>query len=302
MRFVTPFGKQLKSESDNGAYALEKGDFGLRAVMTSDWSPQVGRALLKEPIAELELNRGKGWRGQDLSFLSDFCELLALRIIGRTAESISPIHELHNLRALHVMSYGKDEIRFGEFPHLIECGLQWRPKATSLFRCTTLRNLLVNGFNAPTTDLFRRLKNLESLAILGSAIKSLEGLTHLTMLRSLRLGDLRLLERLKGIQDLTRLGKLEINTCRKVSSIEEIAPLVNLRELYLDNLGSLQSLEPLKSLHELRCLTFVESTNVTDGNLSMLLHLPNLETVVFQNRKHYSHGREAFGHGKAPPA
>lgn len=278
----------------SASYQLERGEFGLRAVLASDWDAETERSLLGQPIAELELNRGKGWRGQDLSFLSLFPELLALKIIGQTAESVSPIHVLHNLRSLSVMTYCKTELRFSEFPNLIECSLEWRPKAMSLFDCISLRKLFVKGFRGSDTELFGRLKNLESLAILGSGIQSLEGLRALIKLRSLRLGDMRKLHSLKGIEGLALLEKLEINTCRKISSVEEISSLANLRELYLDNMGDIQSLKPLASLSQLRRITFVESTNIRDGDLSPLLGFPNLELVSFQDRPHYSHRREEF--------
>jgi Leucine-rich repeat (LRR) protein len=276
-------------------YSLEPGPFGLRAVLTSSWTREIQQSLLQQPIADLELNGAKGWRGQDLSFLSEFPELLAFKIIGTTAKSLSPIHLLHNLRSLDVLAYCKTELRFGEFPFLVKCGLEWRRGAESLFECVGLRNLFVNRFGGSNTDLFGKLKNLESLAILGSPIKSLEGLRFLRKLRSLRLGALRVLATLKGIENLIQLEKLEINTCRKISSVEEIATLINLHELYLDNIGNVPSLKSLAPLHQLRRLTFVESTNIVDGDLSALLCLPNLETIAFQNRKHYSHRREDFG-------
>jgi Leucine-rich repeat (LRR) protein len=277
-------------------YVLEVGEFGLRAVLTSSWTQEIEQGLLKEPIAELELNRGKGWSGQDLSFLFLFPELLAIKIIGTTTKSVSPIHLLHNLRSLDVLTHCKTELRFGEFPHLVKCGLEWRSKATSLFDRISLRKLFLKGFSGSDTESFGRLRNLESLDILGSPISSLEGLGPLTKLRSLRLGDMRKLATLSGIEKLIGLEKLEINTCRKIKSIDEIAPLVNLRELYLDNMGDIRSLKPLGSLRQLRRLGFAESTNVVDGDLSPLLCLPHLEMVAFRNRRHYSQRREDFDH------
>jgi Leucine-rich repeat (LRR) protein len=281
-------------ESIDSGYLLQQGPFGLRATLTSDWSQQIRTDLLRQPIAELELNRGKGWRGRNLSFLSDFPELLALKIIGTTADSVSPIHGLHDLRALTVMTSCKTEIRFDVFPRLIECVLDWRPKAISLFECVGLKKLFVTGFRGLDASPFGKLKNLESLALLGSSIRSLEGLRPLAQLRSLRLGDMRKLETLAGVEGCLHLEKLEINTCRKVSAIEELAQLLNLQELYLDNMGEIRSLGPLASLHQLRRLAFVESTNIVDGNLAMLLNLPKLEMVAFQNRKQYTHRREDF--------
>jgi Leucine-rich repeat (LRR) protein len=275
-------------------YLLEKGVFGPRAVLTSDWDAATERNLLKEPIAELELNNGKGWRGQNLSFLSNFPELLALKVIGRTAESVSPIHCLHNLRSLSLMTYCKTELRFSEFPNLIECAIEWRPKAMSLFDCISLKKLFVKGFRGSETWAFGRLQNLESLAILGSSIQGLKGLSKLGKLRSLRLGDMRKLQSLEGIENLRQLEKLEINTCRKIFSIKEVSSLVNLRELYLDNMGDIQSLKPLADLSQLRRVTFAESTNIVDGDLSPLLRLFDIDLVAFQNRAHYSHRREKF--------
>jgi hypothetical protein len=207
-------------------YLLERGAFGTRAVLTSDWDAETERSLLKQPIAELELNRGKGWQGRSLEFLSNFPELLALSIIGRTAEHIEPIHRLHNLRLLRVLAYCKNEIRFHEFPHLIDCGLQWRPKAMSVFDALGLRVLFVSGFNGTDTRQFGRLTRLESLSILGAPISSLEGIAPLLELRSLRLGDLRKLLSLGGIENLVRLEKLEISTCRKIRVIDEISSIV----------------------------------------------------------------------------
>jgi hypothetical protein len=275
-------------------YLLERGVFGTRAILTSEWDSETERSLLKQPIAELELNRGKGWRGKSLEFLSNFPELLALSIVGRTAEPIEPIHRLHNLRLLRVLAYCKNEIRFHEFPHLIDCGIQWRPKAMSVFDALGLRVLFINGFSGTDTRQFGRLTSLESLAILGSPIRSLEGLAPLHELRSLRLGDLRQLQSLIGIESLIRLEKLEIGTCRKIRVIDEVSSLAKLREFYLDNVGDIQSLKPLAQLSQLHRVTFVESTNILDGDLSPLVGLPNFELVAFQNRRHYSHRGEVF--------
>jgi Leucine-rich repeat (LRR) protein len=240
------------------------------------------------------LNSGKGWHGGSLNFLSNFPELLALSIIGRTAEHIEPIHLLHNLRLLRVLAYCKNEIRFHEFPHLIDCGLQWWPKAISVFDAVGLRVLFVNGYKGSDARQFGRLTSLESLTILGSSIRSLDGLAPLLELRSLRLGDLRQLPSLSGIENLVRLEKLEISTCRKINAIDGVSSLTQLRELYLDNMGGIQSLKPLAQLSQLDRVTFVESTNILDGDLSPLVRLPRLELVSFQNRRHYSLRRGAF--------
>jgi hypothetical protein len=71
---------------------LEQGPFGFRAVLTSSWDERIQQSLLKIPITELELNLGKGWSGEDISFLKDFPELLVFKIFDLTMKSVSPIH------------------------------------------------------------------------------------------------------------------------------------------------------------------------------------------------------------------
>ena len=128
--------------------------------------------LQEKAVAEIELNHAKGWRGDTLDFLAAFPQLRSLKIIDLTIPSVEPIHVLGELRALEeVITYCKTELRFAAFPHLEECALEWRPKATSLFDCRTLKKLFVNRYRGKDTVPFGRLKALESLAILNAPIE-----------------------------------------------------------------------------------------------------------------------------------
>jgi len=274
---------------------LEDGKHGLRAVVAGAWSEETTSFLLDKHIAELELNDGKGWRGNDLKFLADLPQLRALRILDFKIQSVEPIHFLHDLRALEVMTYCRSEIRFSAFPRLEDCGLEWRPRAMSLFGCTTLKALFVNNFDGKNTDPFVQLTNLETLALLNAPIEDLRGLATLGKLRSLRLANLKRLRSLAGIERLAGLEELEIHTCRRIRSIDEIGSLRQLRKLHLNNDGDIESLKPLAKLTGLESVLFYESTNVVDGDLSPLLGQKSLSRVSFQNRNHYSHRREEFG-------
>jgi hypothetical protein len=117
---------------------IENGKYGRCAVATSLWSDEISSFVLHHGIKELELNRGKGWRGNGLLFLAKLPQLEALTIIDLKISSVDPIHLLPNLRALEITTYCQTEIRLSTFPQLEECILEWRPKATSLFDCKTL--------------------------------------------------------------------------------------------------------------------------------------------------------------------
>ena len=275
-------------------FSLEHGLYGPRVILKGEWSVSVEQYLLNQNIAELEINHAKGWRGKDIEFVARFPCLVSLTIIDRELQDTSPIHALHRLKSLRVLTYSDSEINFGEFPELRQCGLEWRDGASSIFNCANLEELFINRYDHQDTSAFAKLKNLESLTLLGGAIRSLKGLSHLSRLKSLRLGDLKHLSGLAGIKDLSQLEILEINTCRFVGEIEEIAQLTDLNELYLNNIGSIDSIRPLRCLNNLLKLTFYESTDVLDGDMTPLLSLPRLQMVSFKNRKHYSHTREAI--------
>ncbi len=73
-----------------------------------------------------------------------------------------------------------------------------------------------------------------------------------------------------------------------------LASLVKLRTLDLNNDGEIASLKPLDKLIRLERVTFYETTNILDGDLSPIIS-KNLSRVAFKNRRHYSHTREEFG-------
>jgi Leucine-rich repeat (LRR) protein len=273
---------------------LENGQYGRRGVVTSVWSDQITTYVKDHEISELELNHTKGWHGNDLMFLLELPHLVSLQILDLRISDVTPIHSLHALKTLSVMTYCTTEIDFRVFSALEDCSLEWRPNAQSLFECKTLEKLVVNRYDGKDITPFTNLTELKSLTILNAPIESLRGLERLQKLRRLRLADLRRISSLAGIETLNQLEELEIHTCRGFSSIEELRPLTNLRTLSLSNNGNIESFRALERLARLESLVFYESTNVLDGDLSPVWNLRKLSNVSFQDRPHYSHRREDF--------
>ena len=73
--------------------------------------------------------------------------LKSFEIFDFNIRDIQPIHHLHKLRRLGVTTYCSTRIDFTVFPELENCGLEWRPKAISLFECVTLKGLFVNRYS-----------------------------------------------------------------------------------------------------------------------------------------------------------
>ncbi len=268
-------------------YTIEQGRKGAVLVVRSAWNDKMTEAIGKRGIRELEINYAKGFVGADLSFLQELSGIESLTLIHRTIDDISPIHHLHDLRTLVVHTYCKTEINFDQFPALEDCTLEWRAKAGSIFSRTTLKKLFINSYAGKDTEKFARLVNLESLSLANAGVRSLEGLASLKRLTFLGLYNLRKLDSLAGIESLDSVVHLEVNGCKNIRSIELIAALKNLKRIHLCDDGHIESLRPLASLSGLEEVLFYDSTNILDGNLSLLAELPRLKKVAFANRSHY---------------
>lgn len=275
-------------------FIIENGDYGPRAVLTSAWDHGTDKILNKKGVIELELNDSKGWQRDDLSYLSLLPTLKAFTLIDLKIDSVENVHCLHNLLKLEIITYCKTKIDFSAFPVLEDCGLEWRPKASSIFKCKTLKRLFLNKYQGKDTNKFSELINLETVSLLNGPINSLVGLGNLINIKSLRLGNLSSLNSLKGISNLKNIEVLEIQKCKKISIIDEVRDLTNLKRIILSDIGEIESLNPLKRLLNLEEVLFYGDTKILDGDLSFLLGLKHLKNVAFQNRNHYSHKLKDF--------
>lgn len=272
--------------------AIEEGKYGRRLVARGTWSKNLLQKMRDAQIRELELNYAKGWKGEDYSFLEQLSDLAALEITDWNARDVASVNTLRTLRRLKIFTYCKTEIRFSQFPLLEECSLEWRPKARSLFEHTGVRKVFINKYPGKDLTAFEKMAGLRSLSLASPKIETLTGISALSKLTFLGLYVARRLTTLDGLEELIDLVQLEINDCPRIRNIAPLAPLQRLEELHLCNDGQLETLAPLAEHKDLRVLLFYESTNIEDGDLSVLQRLPRLEHVVFMNRRHYSHRRD----------
>ena len=275
---------------------LESGGYGPKLTVRSAWSDNLTSFCREHGIVELELNMGKGWMGgPDLTFLKGLHNLRAFCISDVWTKDVSPIHSLHELESLTVWTWRNTPLLFENFPKLRKCVFEWRSKFDTFFDCVSLQDLMVYAFKGKDTSLFSRLTNLRSLAIYNSPIADLSGLSSLKKLKKLDIALLCKLPSLAGIENLLSLEELRIDTSRKLTSIAEVSNLTNLRILDITNCGDIESLKPLRKLHNLEECYILQSTNIVDGDLSVLKTLPKLREHSFAERKHYSHNWADFG-------
>ncbi len=275
-------------------WRVEEGIFGPCLAPEGPWRPRWEALLQERGIKELWLNYAWGFLDPDIEFLRRLPFLEGLSILTYHIPDLSPIESLHGLRGLNDSSRGKrSKIDLANFPLLEEFASDWRYLAGSLFTRRRLRRLGLWFYSGRDTDPFASLPALEDLALVSSQVCDLRGLSGLSKLRRLALHDLRKLESLEGIESLTHLEELDIGTCRRLADIAPVAALHGLRFLNVDNCGDVASLEPIRGLRNLRHL-FWGTTNILDGDLSVLDELPERDMTGFQNRRHYNRRCEQY--------
>ncbi|MBS0319925.1 MAG: hypothetical protein JSR18_05240 [Proteobacteria bacterium] len=208
---------------------------------------------------------------------------------------VSPIHTLRRLEQLELITYCSHALSFASFPDLERCSLRWRPRTRGLFDCPKLRRLFVDGYGGKDVSELGKLATLEALSILNAPIESLQDIAACRGLSYLQISNLPRLQSLVGIETAVRLARLEICGCPRIRSIDAVRHLKELETLLLVDNADIVSLEPLAKLQKLQDLMFYGSTNVVDGDLSILRQLPSLKHVAFKNRAHYSLTREQLG-------
>ncbi len=273
-------------------FDIERGQYGMRMVLTGAWTDAARRTLEKRNIVELELNPAKGWQRNNLAFLSLLGGLVAFAIVDEKTVDVSPIHALSHLRSLKVLTYCDTPIDFTRFPQLEEVSLEWREGASSLYDCATLRHVFINNCSAKSLDVFHKLNRLEYLSLKSPRLEMIGNVPTLQSLSFLGVYNAGRLYSLAGVEQFPNLEMLEIERCRKISNIVPVASLRRLQRLMFANCGDIDSLKPVAELKELREVFFHESTRIVDGDLTPLKSLPHLEDVSFQERRHYNCGWE----------
>lgn len=176
---------------------IEPGQYGLKATLLSGWSSEVCEYLLDTEIAELELNQGKGWRGDDIEFIGKFKSLKAFRILDLSIRDISPVHFLKDIIDLTLVTYSKTKLDFSQFSDLKKCDFIWNNNCDSIFGCDKIEILCIDGYKGKDLKPFGRLNRVKELIIVNnSSIANLIGISDLIHLQYLRLGNYKKLNSL----------------------------------------------------------------------------------------------------------
>src|SRR4051794_29198478 len=255
-------------------------------VARGGWEAEYRQWIDRQGLTGLSIRVSDG----DAEFLRDLPHLRVLVLSAGEVRDLRAVESLRDLESLTLNTPRRPKLAldFSAFPRLASFGGYWNDGFPSLFDCRRLARLFV--FGPPDVDLtrFGALTTLERLELgQGRRLRSLAGIEQLQNLTFLGLYHQSAFADLSGLEAVPHLRELALETCRKVSSLDSIGGLRELHTLKIADCGRVASLHPLRSLHALERLFAWESTNVDDGDLSVLMELPALREVALAERRHY---------------
>jgi protein phosphatase 1 regulatory subunit 7 len=245
-------------------------------------------AAKKYGISNFTLNAHFGFRDKDLSVLKKFDFVTILMLQSEHLSDISAIYDLSDLKMLHCHTMGKSRIDLLRLPALEKIGTDSK-YVSNLFNCVNLKYLgveLTGNDKSPDLRILHKLENLETLLI-GSSLRTLEGIEYLHNLRELDIGYNRKLNDISQVKRVAdKLEHLVFDSNKAISFFTPISSLKHLKKLLLNNCGDIPNLEFIRDLPALKFISFVD-TNILDGDMTPLLN-KNLSHVGFNNKKHYN--------------
>jgi Leucine-rich repeat (LRR) protein len=244
-------------------------------------------------ITHLRLNTPTE-RQVNIDFLTELTFLERADLSALSVRDVTPLYGLPKLRRLTITGI-RQEIDFTRLARLEELRVDWNAKFFSSFlSCDRLRILGIGNYNCPDLRQLGNLRSLEELILSLSRIETLAGVEHFPELERLSLDFVKHLETLEPLGACRMLRYLSIDDAKNLKQIDPVAHLVNLQELCLKRCPEVDSLKPVKGFGALEYVGLLETTNIQDGDLSVLLTLPNLKHASFVDRKHYSHKNADF--------
>jgi len=214
-------------------------------------------------------------------FIEKFIDVKNLDVGSQYGVSNSFVYSLPNLEGL-VMPLYKDHdfvldcSKLPESLYSLNINIYSKNKITQIetLNETSLEHLTISGFTEKDLTKISSLKNLKSLDLQTSRIKSLKGIESLINVKVLSFGGVRSLIDISGIEALQKLKFLEFDNCWKLEDLSTIKELKELEVLKIVDCKNLASIQFVKELPQLRQLYTLGTTVINDFDTTPAKDIP----------------------------
>lgn len=231
-------------------------------------------------------------RTSDVSFVDRLTDVTRVGLAPLVAiDSLEPLMRVKSLEMIQIRAPWHSALEWGKLSSVTFASVVLCDDSLNVLLCPALREAQIETRTASFSDIHRN-DRLRILELTGSLMSDLSDLARIAPhLERLTLVECTELEDVSGIAYLNDLRSLVIKKCPRVHNVEGLEQLSDLRDLSLDSVGAVRSLSPIRHLARLSRISLGGSTIIEDGDLSMMLELPELAFLDFRNRPHYSHQR-----------
>ena len=230
----------------------------------------------------------------DISFIKKCPSLKHLKIVPADdcgdGFDYSPIYNMTGLKRITCTTiYGKKEeysttVDFSKIKGIEDIGVS-NCNHLNYSGITTLKGLGLSNFKEDDLKNAFSSTNLDTLMIIQSKLKTLDGIQKTQKMQCLYLYYNRYLRDISVLKEVKQtLRALRIENCPQIDDFSVLGELDNLELLELSGSNELPDLSFIKKMKRLK--TFIFSMNVKDGDLSPCLSLSYVRSK--KNRKHFN--------------
>jgi Leucine-rich repeat (LRR) protein len=262
---------------------------GDQALIVRKWDNQCEEILRKNKLDFVVLNQARGWTPVNIDFLAGV-SVKKLQIIAYSPlKGLEKLNKIQDLAWLSLECEAKNAVDLSNLK-IEECWFNWSENLNSILAIKTLKRCRVSYWPFKDLSTLSSLEKLEELKITEGKLRSLNGIGIWgNSLKKLDLIYLKQLNSLEGIELFVNLEDLSLEGCKKIEDLTLVGELKKLKSLNFSDIGEVRSVAPISSIKSLKKLDFGGNTNIIDGDLSCLSSLKDLQKVLFEPRKHYSH-------------
>lgn len=228
-------------------------------------------------------------RSDDLSPLDS----RTLAVTGSKPIDLSPLYHLpvgvENLAMVDAVISPRQRLRLSNLPHLRTLAVDWTALDLAGGYGAALRVLSIHGYGRGGLDdlVVDGCDRIEYLSIVRSrALRDLNALGAFRSLSRLELYGCQRLTAFSPLALLPSLRHLEIEACRRLRTPDGLMP-PNIESLVVTDCGTLDSVKALLAYSTLQRVALNGDTLVEDRDLTPLLQLPLLHSVLVASRRGY---------------
>lgn len=196
------------------------------------------------------------------------------------------VSEFSCIQDLSIAGRYKCDLEFKKFKKLKHLRTYWNDGyEKTVNNLNTLKSLVITQYREKDFTTLKKMDKLEFLEMVHSRkLESLKSIDNFKNLKCLELIGCSKLTDIKALSKLPKLEFLHIDKCKMETDYSALGDLKVIKDICFG--GEMKDIQWVKKLKTLTKLRF--NCKLEDGNLDFLYDMPNLQLIVFNNKRNFS--------------